>query len=246
MDSSDLKNEALCFLRYGKRLPIVCTEAGRWNADVLGVSPAQSIEIEVKISKADLRSEFHNKRGKHWVYANADKQLTFVPNFFYFMVPQSLRESALPILAEHMPKAGLIVHQPDNNLLDGRNCAIIKPAEKLRDGKPSWKLIRVALLRMGSELCGTRLMAHRAFKDLSDRYRLEMDRITTVAVRASGILDMENREGDLDLRAAELVQCVDGLAWTMLTDEQKERWRVAAKKFLEAQYLDIDQWESVL
>ncbi len=243
MESEVLKNEAMCWLRYGKRMPIVCTEAGRWNADVLGVSPSECIEVEVKVSKADLRNEFINKSGKHFLYANATSNLTFVPNRFYFMLPSSLQDTALAIINEKAPKAGLIVYLPEGNLLDGRNCAVVKPAEKLRDGKPSRRVIRVAMMRMSSELCGTKKLAYNALRDLATNFRFELSRITTAAVRSAGTLDFENRPEALENRAAELALCVDGFDWKQLTDEQKTRWREAAKRLLEAQYLDLDAWE---
>jgi len=245
MDAEELKIEAMCWLRYGRRMPIVCSEAGRWNADVLGVSPNQCIEVEVKLSKSDLNAEFRYKAAKHFLYANAETsgRLAFVPNQFYFMVPAILAQVAQEIVAAQAPKAGIIEYQPDNNLLDGRNCVVIKPAEKLKDGKPSRALIRVAMMRMSSELCGTHLVAHRAIHDLKTRFWNELEKVRTTVVRSAGTLDMEDATADLDCRASELAQCVDGLNWKILNEEQRGRWRDAAKKLLSAQYLDLDKWE---
>jgi len=245
MDAEILKTEAMAWLRYGLRMPIVCSEVGRWNADVLGVGPTRSVEVEVKLSRQDLQAEFRNKSAKHFFYANAAGRtsLVYVPNQFYFMVPEAMVDMTREVISSQQPKAGLIAYLPDGNLLDGRNCSVIVKAEKLHDNKPAARLIKVATMRMSSELCGTRMIAHRGFKNLRDRFWNEMDKIIALAVRSSGTLDLEDADVDRDRRAAELAKCVDGLDWEPMNEEQRGRWRDAAKKFLTAQYLDLEPWK---
>src|ERR1700761_5989417 len=111
MDSSILKTEALCWLRFAKHMPYVATETGYWAADVFGANDKFSIEVEVKVSIADLKREFTTKTAKHYLYANAEASPTKgAPNYFYFYVPQELEQQALEVIKEKAPKAGLAVY----------------------------------------------------------------------------------------------------------------------------------------
>jgi hypothetical protein len=168
MNSSILKTEALCWLRYGKKLPYVCTEGGYWNADVLGVCDTYSVEVEVKMSKADLKREFQNKASKHYLYNNADgKPARQVPNYFYFYVPPELEQEAVEIVTKEAPKAGVIVYAPGGWLLDGKKSKVVRRATKLHDKEPSPGFRQTVVKRMGSELCGLSLLQHRFLNDLT-------------------------------------------------------------------------------
>lgn len=162
-----LKTEALCWLRFGKKLELVATEAGRWNADVLGCNDNFSVEVEVKVDIRDLRREFTGKSAKHYLYANAEGAPSAgVPNYFYFFVPAALEKEALLLIEEHAPKAGLAVYEdPERKsaMSDGRMTRVARKARRLHDQKPSAKMKRTLLLRMGSELCG-RYVAFRDFQ----------------------------------------------------------------------------------
>jgi hypothetical protein len=116
-----LHTEALAWLRYGKRMPIVCTEAGKWNADVLGMNSKMCIEVEVKHSISDLRADFRNKAHKHYLYQQANPKHatgyekgwhTNIPNFFYFLTPAELKDKALEIIADKAPYAGSDRQEP--------------------------------------------------------------------------------------------------------------------------------------
>ena len=239
MDSDRLKVEAMCWLRYGKRIPIVCTEVGRWNCDLLGLCDTMSIEVEVKTSKADLQREFSRKTTKHWVYTNATDTDRFTPNYLYFFVPEALGKEASDILAEKAPKAGVAAFTETNNLA-GNNVAILRKATKLRDGPPSPQLLRAALARMSSELCGSKQI----ILQLKSRIIADFDDMVhgavMVAAGAVGSLDCEEKEIDLDLRAAQLAMCVEGKIWSEITDQ--ERWRTAARKWLEVQAFKNKEW----
>ena len=109
MTSADLKTEALCWLRFGKKLSYICTEVGKWNADAFGCNEAYSVEIEVKISKADLRHEFKSKAAKHYSYRNGH---ALAPNYFYFYVPSELVDEARTLVEANFPEAGLAAYIP--------------------------------------------------------------------------------------------------------------------------------------
>lgn len=169
MNSSILKTEAMCWLRYGKKMPYVCTEGGYWSADVLGICDTYSVEVEVKMSKADLKREFQNKASKHYLYNNAGAApARQVPNYFYFYVPPELEQDALEIVEKEAPKAGLVIYTPSGYLLDGKKSRVARRATKLHDGAPPPRFKEVVLKRMSSELCGQYLLQQRFLNDLLD------------------------------------------------------------------------------
>lgn len=237
-----LKAEAICWLRYGKRLPIVCTEVGNWNADILGVSRAASIEVETKVSRADLRAEFKNKTSKHLVYQQTDGTLKSVPNYLYFLVPAELKDDALEIVTAGNPKAGVAIYTGDTHL-DGRNVSVVKPPVRLHDTKPSARLIRTAMLRMSSELCGLWLTNERLRQHVDDELKLMTREAITSSYRVAGNLDVEDEARSLDLRAAELAFAVEDLRWEALADDQRVRWRLIARKYLDIADPSMEEWQ---
>ena len=156
-----LKVEALCWLRFTKHMLMAMTEVGRWNADVLGISNEFAIEVEVKVSKADLVREFVTKQAKHWFYRNAQEHEDHIPQYFYVIVPEELEKDALTILEKEAPKAGLLIFTK-TFLRPGENVRVAKKATKLREGPPSPRVVRTAILRMGSELARCKLAALKA------------------------------------------------------------------------------------
>lgn len=242
MRASTIKSEALAWLRYGKRFPIVCTEVGTWYADVFGVSRTMSVEVETKISRSDLRAEFKNKTQKHHLYQNADGSLKSVPNYLYFMVPEALKDDALEIVGQGNPKAGVAIYTGDSRLA-GKNTAIVRPPKKLHDAKPSDRLIRTAILRMSSELCGI----WGAHNGVQAYIQGEVNRLVEGAIAASfrvaGNLDVEAEEESLDLRAAELAMAVEGADWATVTSEEKARWKQAALKLLDISGSSVEEWK---
>lgn len=153
MNATTLKTEALCWLRYVRKMDLICTEGGPWNSDVIGATDNSSIEVEVKTSRADLLAEFRSKTTKHAYYQTG---LRFCPNYFYFLVPAEIEADALEIVPAKMPKAGIVVyHHPDARA--GRRLDVVRKAQKLRTLKPTPAFKRQLMLRMGSELCGTHI-----------------------------------------------------------------------------------------
>lgn len=90
--TSNYMKAALCtYYRFGKSAKYIATECGRYYSDVLAICNGHLIEVEIKVSKADLSNDF--KKDKHRIYeTNIGKE---VPNYFYFAVPQELVEFAV-------------------------------------------------------------------------------------------------------------------------------------------------------
>jgi hypothetical protein len=233
----------MCWLRFGKRMPIVCTEAGPWHADILGLSDKMAIEIEVKKSRSDLQAEFRNKKAKHYSYANAETgTAAFVPNYLYFYVPEPLGEYATKALLELCPKAGLAI-QTDTNFIDGRNTRIIRKPTRLRVAPPRPGFIRTAIQRMSSELCGRYIALEEYYERIYETVRAAERAAVDAAYRSAGALDCEDPEVDLEARARELKFCVEGTD-IFLNQEDRAKWEAIARKWLEAQYLNSKGWEN--
>lgn len=145
-DSQKMKYQALLWLRIQQRCPFIATEVGQFNADVFGVNEKKSIEIEVKVSRSDLIADF--KKWKHNQYTGQTygftHQAQWIPNQFYFAVPEALLEAAKLVLVQRKAeKYGLIQ-------LEGWK--VVKRAAKLHEREPSNHIKFTCALRMGSEL----------------------------------------------------------------------------------------------
>jgi len=235
-----IHTEAICWLRYGKRMPIVCTEAGDWNADVLGVSPNMSVEVEIKKSISDLRAEFRNKRAKHFLYKNAhggaNRQ---TPNYFYFCFPSELLEKATPIIEAEFPQAGIVAYFGDRGGMPGNNSQVVRPPKALHNEKPSPRMVRMAIMRMSSELCGRYVTFEQSLTELHTK----VDHLVAVApyasIRIVGSLDIEAPESELRRRAAELASAVEQCGVedfeSVFTADQQQHWLGAASRLLHSQ-----------
>jgi hypothetical protein len=198
MDSSILKTEALCWLRFGKKLPYICTEGGYWSSDVLGVNKEFSVEVEVKISVADLKREFVTKTAKHHLFANAASAARpprGTPNYFYFYVPKEMEQAALEIVKEKAPKAGLAVYEPHGWLMDGKKTSVVHRPTKLHDDKPTPHFIDVVVRRMGSELCGRYTLQQRFLAELGTNVRKLYDALPKLMERVAQTPDFEETDG---------------------------------------------------
>jgi hypothetical protein len=191
--SLDIETETLCWLRYVKRLPLVCTEAGPpWYPDVIGLSKEICIEVEIKRSRADLLAEFRNK-DKHAVYLAGGK--SGVPNYYYFMVPAKLEKDAVEIVSEKFPKAGVAVfEEPERPALDGRNIRIAKKPVKLHDVAPSQRFLDTAQMRLSSELCGMHIAKDHLAHSVENIFREAVKEMRHIALVRSGHLDSEDPE----------------------------------------------------
>ena len=60
-----------------------------WESDMLKITKSGYVyEFEIKISKADFKNDFKNKKKKHLILENS--QNTNKPNYFYYVVPDGL------------------------------------------------------------------------------------------------------------------------------------------------------------
>jgi hypothetical protein len=224
-----LHTAALSWLRYGKRMPVVCTEVGAWNADVIGMNSAMVIEVEVKKSISDLRADFKNKPQKHYTYSEAENYAKgiygYVPNYLYYFVPEELATKAEEIVREKCPKAGVAA-------LGRYGVNIVKRPSKLHPRPPSPSFLRTAISRMSSEICITRMLLDK-FKANGGNPEMEvLEQALDAAARVDGTLDFEDPIGNLEQRGAELAWVVDRKEWKSLSDLERFRWIFAAQHLL--------------
>lgn len=164
---ANLHIEALAYLRYVRQLPLVATEVGAWNADVLGVSMQSCTEVEIKKTLSDLKADFRNKRAKHYVYetgtGSSQWKRSKVPNYMYFMVPEALKDKALEVLESQNPKYGLlwvpahVYGDRETTSLGysaGKNVQVARRALRLHGDPPSNDLVWTVIKRLSSELVG--------------------------------------------------------------------------------------------
>lgn len=144
-ESRKIKHRALCWLRLDKRCPFIATEAGEFNADALGCNEKDLVEIEVKISIEDLRSDL--RKEKHRVYNDPNflsHRRRWWPTHFYYAVSPELVEKALELLDRNqLTKYGVI---------NGETFQVQRVAKRLHDKKPCDSVKFKLALRMGSEL----------------------------------------------------------------------------------------------
>lgn len=140
-----IKYQALHWLRIKQRCCFIATEVGAHSADVLGVSEKKMIEVEVKISKADLVNDF--KKHKHSVYVEdsyGSWQQQWIPTHFYYAVPSALVEEAKRLIESKM--------RHNYGVIDTDTFEVVKRAKWLHKREPSAHIKFVVALRMGSEL----------------------------------------------------------------------------------------------
>ena len=112
-----MKTRLLLYFRDIKRFPIVATE---WkDMDVVVCDLKFKHEIEVKISISDLKADFKKFKFMYFGEEFYQEHRDFVPNNFYYAIPDELKEKAIPIIEENAPFAGIIVVKPLE--IKGRN-----------------------------------------------------------------------------------------------------------------------------
>lgn len=211
MKAYDLKTEALCWLRFAKQLDFVCTEVGVWNADVIGACQNYSIEVEVKVNRADLLSEFRNKKPKH-TYYGFDGNWT--PNYFYFLVPKELGESTVETVKEKFPKAGVLAYALERGR-PGEHLVCLRRPTKLHGNKPSRSLLHAIKRRMGSELCGLHVALDKLKSNVGIGQIEDLKKQIVEAIVAShGAEDWEKPALDVGQQAAEIAGDSDACSAT--------------------------------
>ena len=155
MNALECKIKLLHYFRFKRRFKYIATEAGKFNSDVLISNESQILEIEVKVSFADLKNEF--KKRKHEIYKSPSyyyKQ--YLPNFFYFAVPRTLVRQSLLFLKDSPYGLISISTKSLSNKKDETYCKILKRAKPIHD-KFNERLHDQIILRMGSELIRSKL-----------------------------------------------------------------------------------------
>ena len=128
---------------------------------MLGVSDSESVEIEVKVSRADLRVD--RSKPKHTMYGVTGNHGSFRgPNRFYYLVPEVLKESALAVAEELNPLYGVMVARADGSLgyHAHKLLTVARRARPLHTEKPTDALKARIIKRMSSELAGWYLRAN--------------------------------------------------------------------------------------
>jgi len=157
LNSSDLKTLALCWLRFGRQMELVATEAGHWNADVYGMTDNETVEIEVKVSKQDLKVDSQKPKHNYFRRCSTADTHSIVPNRFFFLVPESLEDAALEEAVKINPCYGVLVAKNEINYGDYHAHKMLKCARKakaMHENKPSVRARLALIRRMSSELCG--------------------------------------------------------------------------------------------
>lgn len=86
------------------------------GADIIVDTGKDIIEVEIKVTRSDLRREQTHKQGKHLSYRAGQQWARCHPNRFMFCVPLKMREAAEAMIAELNPKYGLITFDSERFL----------------------------------------------------------------------------------------------------------------------------------
>ncbi len=107
--ADELKILAMCYWRFNQRCPIVSIEHHYGDSDVLAVTKdGVVIETEVKVSIRDLKRD--GAKSKHW---DMERDTPFTrAHYFFFAVPEDLKEKAQALIDEKFGYAGLLVVKP--------------------------------------------------------------------------------------------------------------------------------------
>ncbi len=146
----EAKYKILYWLRIQQRCPFIATEVGSHSADCLGISEKKMVEVEVKISIADLKNDFD--KSKHVVYCKESSftwQQQWVPTHFYYAVPADMVEKCKEILEE---EAAHIKGISNYGIINYENLAVEKRAKWIHKREPTAHSKFTVALRMGSEL----------------------------------------------------------------------------------------------
>jgi len=147
--SKILKAKVLSAFRFHKRYLYCATEVGRYEADIMLANDKELVEIEIKISKVDLRNDL--LKSKHSIYKNLEsRHRQHIPNKFYFAVPPELTKEAIKLVKGTVYGVIEVSHQKPTRRRHG--ITIVLKAKTIHEYKNN-KLKDKLLMRMGSELC---------------------------------------------------------------------------------------------
>lgn len=169
VNSDHIKTAILCWFRFGRQYHHIATEVGHWSADVVGADEKMLVEVEVKVSKSDFQRDF--TKDKHRFYLNTFNKIEdkinsyyykWIPNKFYFAVPEDLGEWAAAYLEEKQSPYGLVVikHSRGGVYPIDKSTDVVRKAKYLHKDPPKKGVFTTILSRMSSALCIDQINAH--------------------------------------------------------------------------------------
>lgn len=163
LTSEQIKIALISLYRFEKRFEYVCTEFE--FADITASDSKKLIEIEVKISLADLKNESKKstKIRKHQLN-NLDgkpRKSEHIPNEFYFAMPYELaqKKEVIDYITSLNDKYGIITVTPIYSKYHKKyvyDIRYYKRAKKLHDNKITRELLDKIVKRLSSENIGLR------------------------------------------------------------------------------------------
>jgi hypothetical protein len=145
-ETRKIKHRALCWLRLKKKCPFIATEVGGFNADVVGVTEKDLVEIEVKVSIEDLKADL--RKEKHRYYNNETTFIShsapWIPTHMYYAVSADLVDKTVELFEQRK-----LVNY---GIINGENFQVVKNAKRLHKKQPCQSVKFKIALRMGSEL----------------------------------------------------------------------------------------------
>jgi len=148
--SAYIKAALLHYFRF-KRRYIPATEVTYGSiADILAYNDSEVVEVEVKISKANLYREAKEKVRKH-AYLKTITHPVKQPNRFYFCVPEVLVEDTIKFANELNDKYGVMSYSSKCKWLEDR--ISVKKVAKSLHTTYSEILKKYIIKRITSELC---------------------------------------------------------------------------------------------
>jgi hypothetical protein len=129
------------------RSTLFATEVGEYNCDIAFVKEDRLNEIEIKSSFQDFKKDF--EKVKHESYSNNHNNKTWCPNYFWFLVPQALRDKVLPFVTNS--KYGLLIYRDLD--VDAHKRIHVQKQPQLISEYEVAKFVKMGILeRMGNEL----------------------------------------------------------------------------------------------
>lgn len=155
VDSKYIKACLSSYFRFKRQTSCIATEVGDFNADFIAVGRGGFLEIEIKVSKADLNNDF--KKRKHQIY-ESKKNHAWCPQQFYFAVPEYLVDYALSKCVDK-PYGVLAIREcnkKSNRSWMGR-VRVVKRAKKLHNNPIQDKVKHIIYSRLASEMANLRI-----------------------------------------------------------------------------------------
>jgi len=145
-----------CFATFSSKF--VCSE-GINNADINAINDKNLVEVEIKTSKSDFLKEFDKKsKIKKLKHSRYNKKLTYknyvIPNYFYFCVPEDLKQFVETYLKENgYTSYGILVIKEKRIFNHKSHIEVYKKAKRLHTKPPTLNIFYKIGKRVESEMC---------------------------------------------------------------------------------------------